>query len=145
MITEQEQKSRYYEVKELESLLNSFNGAKEGSPFYEQMKERIEDAFEKLYPEYEEIGHVIDEIIDDHVELTTWDQVARKSIDDWGLKAARKVWDNGLNQEYIYYIPFVGMVKKFFTAGNKGSGYKNVVHSYYPTEEDKVATDWYYL
>lgn len=73
----------------------------------------------------------------------------------YGLKAARKGWDNGLNMEYIVSSPMVGLVKIYHTSTMRGidkdppsmtkSYFKNVTHTYEPTADDLKATDWYFI
>lgn len=59
------------------------------------------------------------------------------------LKAARKGWDNVTNQEYIEHDPR-GFVKHYRTVSLDGY-FKNVEHSYRPTDEDKEAKDWFII
>lgn len=68
-----------------------------------------------------------------------------------GTRMARKGWDNTLNQEYVQYAPLIGLVKVYQASSIRNIDadpkpyFKNVVHTYEPTNEDTVATDWYFL
>lgn len=85
----------------------------------------------------------VDEALAPKVEYMGYSDVISRMTLNGGLIAARKVWDNVLNMEYIQSMYEVGIVKCFESA--KADAFKSVVHSYKPSNEDISATDWYFL
>ncbi len=96
---------------------------------------------------------LLNELADTTTQYTTLDVVLNELFANRGLKAARKGWDNGANQEYIEHAPFVGPVKIYQTStiknidqiGKEKSYFKNVIHTFEPTKDDEQANDWYFL
>jgi hypothetical protein len=60
------------------------------------------------------------------------------------IRAARDMWDNALNSEYIKFT-FGKGVSKYFNSNNSHNYHKSVEHTYYPTDQDEAAEDWYFL
>lgn len=100
-------------------------------------------------PTYEEFMAAINEAAEPEVEYMTLAEGLARLQDFQGGRLARTGWDNGLNQEYITYLPFVGIVKIFQTSSVKAEGskpyFKNVVHTFEGTKDDDKANDWYFL
>lgn len=100
---------------------------------------------------YEEFCKAVDEAAEFEVEYITLEEGMRRLQDFKGGRLARAGWDNGLNHEYVEYVPLVGPVKVYQTSSVKTDApqgrpyFKNVIHTFEPTESDKKSTDWYFL
>ncbi len=100
---------------------------------------------------YEDFCKAVDEASEIEVEYITLAEGMRRLQDFKGGRLARAGWDNGLNKEYVEYAPLVGPVKVFQTSSvkvdtpNARPYFKNVIHTFEPTESDKASTDWYFL
>lgn len=111
------------------------------------------EMYAALMSQSEELSdELLDELEEDEMPYVDYDTVITTIGANRGLRAARAGWDNGLNQEYIEHAPFVGPVKVFHTSTirdiDKGSGhpyFKNVIHTFEATRDDKTANDWYFL
>lgn len=96
---------------------------------------------------------VLDEL-EFETEYVSLVDVMDEMIMDGSVRAARKGWDNTMNQEYIEQVPFAGVTKVYNTSrvhagetpnDKPRSYFKKVVHTYEPTQEDLIAEDWYFI